>query len=108
MSRDGAREMAQWLRVFDAFSEDPGSVSNTHIRHFIIECNSSSKGSKAFLWPARVYTYIKNKNNSLDESRTGNITQWLKRLLHMHENWNSDPQNPSKCWVGWMPPLSQS
>lgn len=27
----GARQMAQWLRVFDAFAKDPDLVPSTHI-----------------------------------------------------------------------------
>lgn len=89
--------MAQWLRVFAAFPEDPGSVCNSHVRHLSVTLAPRDPRPSFGLLG---YTYIKNENNSLDESRTGTIAQWLKRLLHMPEDWSLDPQNPSKCWVG--------
>ena len=41
--------MALWLRALSAFAEDGSSVSSTHIRQFTSTCNSSSRGSDAFL-----------------------------------------------------------
>jgi hypothetical protein len=46
-AKRGAGEMTQQLRALAALPEDLGSIPSTPIRQL---CNSSSRGSDAFLW----------------------------------------------------------
>ena len=45
--KEGAGEMALWLRVLAVLLEDPSSVPSTHVRQLPAGCNSSSRTYKA-------------------------------------------------------------
>lgn len=69
----GARGLAQLLRVLGDLAEDLSSVPRSHNWQLTAACNSSSKGSDTFFQPLQAPTYTETN-------------RWTDRQKHTHLN----------------------
>ena len=78
--KEGAGEMAQWIRTYTALAKDPSPVSSTHVWYPIIVCSSSSRRSNT----SGVYGHLHPLAHTHTETHTERYNQSKTNIIVMH------------------------